>query len=165
MPLPAFGIMTPYPGTEVARLAALGEAGYKLVTSDWDEFNKQVGGALEFANLTRSQIEKLQVMAYVKVYLYNHRYLDFIKFLWHYKTGAWSVFTRMLGIRKKKSKYFEVKQKDDHNEFDEEGIKEIASATKDWQRLQIVELARAKRVNSELIKIRSKTSKTLGKKF
>ena len=52
--LPIFGIMSPYPGTEIARMAANGEAGYKLVTTDWNEYNKQIGGALEFASLSRN---------------------------------------------------------------------------------------------------------------
>ena len=153
--LPVFGIMTPYPGTEVSRLAALGQAGYNLVTTDWDEFNKQIGGALEFANLSRSQIEKMQIMAYVKVYLNNHRYIDFIKFLWHYKAGAWSIFRKLIGMRQK-SMYSYVEDTIKRKNTVEKGKKEIAAAAEVWQKWQTSELNRAKKVDHNLIKIKHK---------
>jgi hypothetical protein len=153
--LPVFGIMTPYPGTEVSRLAALGQAGYNLVTTDWDEFNKQIGGALEFANLSRSQIEKMQIMAYVKVYLNNHRYIDFIKFLWHYKAGAWSVFRKLIGMRQK-SMYSYVEDTIKRKNTVEKGKKEIVAAAEVWQKWQTSELNRAKKVDHNLIKIKHK---------
>ncbi len=94
--LPMFGLMTPYPGTEIAKMAAKGEGGYRLLTTDWDEYNKQIGGAMEFANLTRQQIEWIQIKAYAKVYLYNYRILDFIRFVWEYKVGAWEVLKKVI---------------------------------------------------------------------
>lgn len=94
--LPMFGLMTPYPGTEVAKMAAKGEGGYKLLTTNWDEYNKQIGGAMEFANLNRRQIEWIQIKAYAKVYLYNNRFLDFAKFVWQYRIGAWEVLKKII---------------------------------------------------------------------
>jgi hypothetical protein len=88
--------MTPYPGTEVAKMAAKGEGGYKLLTTNWDEYNKQIGGAMEFANLNRRQIEWIQIKAYAKVYLYNNRFLDFAKFVWQYRIGAWEVLKKII---------------------------------------------------------------------
>ena len=41
----AFGIMTPYPGTQVYEMARNGEYGYRMTSSDWRAFNKQIGGA------------------------------------------------------------------------------------------------------------------------
>ena len=98
--LPMFGLMTPYPGTEVAKMAAKGEGGYKLLTTDWDEYNKQIGGAMEFADMTRQQIEWFQVKAYLKVYLYNRRYADLIKFLFEYRKAAWEVLKKIVFRRK-----------------------------------------------------------------
>ncbi len=73
--LPMFGLMTPYPGTaEVAKMAVKGEGGYRLLTTDWDEYNKQIGGAMEFAKHEPAATEWFQAKAYLKVYLYNHRY-------------------------------------------------------------------------------------------
>lgn len=88
---PIFGVMVPYPGTEVSRLAAEGKGGYRLKSFDWDDYNKQIGGAMEFADLSRSQIEWLQIQAYVKVFLLNGRFVDFAKFVWQYRRGAWSM--------------------------------------------------------------------------
>jgi len=147
--LPIFGIMSPYPGTEIARLAAKGEAGYKLVTTDWNEYNKQIGGALEFASLTRKQIEVMQVRAYTSVFLKNHRYLDFMKFLWHYRVGAFSVLKKMVGIKPKNE--FE-KERDGRIQLDKEGKKLIADATQSWQKWQVEELGRAKKRKAVKIK-------------
>ena len=91
---PIFGVMVPYPGTEVSRLAAEGKGGYRLTSFDWDDYNKQIGGAMEFAGLTRSQIEWLQIQAYVKVFVLNWRFVDLAKFVWHYRCGAWSMFIK-----------------------------------------------------------------------
>lgn len=98
--LPMFGLMTPYPGTEVAKMAAKGEGGYKLLTTDWDEYNKQIGGAMEFAGMSRQQIEWFQVRAYLKVYLYNRRYIDLVKFLFEYRKAAWEVLKKIVLRRK-----------------------------------------------------------------
>lgn len=153
--LPVFGIMSPYPGTEIARLAANGESGYRLVTTDWDEYNKQIGGALEFANLSRRQIEIMQIMAYTKVYLCNHRYKDYIKFLWHYRIGAWSVLKKIFGIRTK-NRYGEIGDKTKRLKINEKGIKEIVNATASWQKWQVSEVGRAKKNDPQLIKIKHK---------
>jgi len=94
--LPMFGLMTPYPGTEIAKMAANGEGGYRLLSTDWDEYNKQIGGALEFADLSRTQIEWFQVKAYLKVYLYNKRFWDLLKFVYEYRVGAWEVLKKIV---------------------------------------------------------------------
>ena len=76
---PIFGVMVPSPGTEIGRMAAAGEGGYRLRLTDWDDYDKQIGGALEFASLTRNQIERLQLWAYTKVFLFNGRCVDFVR--------------------------------------------------------------------------------------
>lgn len=114
--LPMFGLMTPYPGTEVAKMASKGEGGYKILTTDWDEYNKQIGGSMEFANLSRQQIEWIQVKAYAKVYLYNARFIDFVKFIWEYKKGAWEIFKKIVFKRSSLSKHLDRKPSD-YNEL------------------------------------------------
>jgi radical SAM superfamily enzyme YgiQ (UPF0313 family) len=99
--LPMFGLMTPYPGTEVASMAAKGEGGYRLLTTDWDQYNKQIGGAMAFAGLTRRQIEWFQVKAYLKVYIYNRRYRDLVAFLWEYRKAGMEVMKKILFRRDK----------------------------------------------------------------
>lgn len=83
--------MVPYPGTEVARLTAKGEGGYRIVSTNWDDYNKQFGGALEFAGMSRSQVEFFQIYSYLKVCLNNQRYKDLAKFCWTYGRGGFSV--------------------------------------------------------------------------
>lgn len=98
--LPMFGLMTPYPGTEVAKLAAKNEGGYILNTTDWDNYSKQLGGALSFANLSKRQIEWLQMKAYSSVFLKNYRYFDFLRLLWDYREGAFNLLKKFVLGRK-----------------------------------------------------------------
>ena len=144
--LPIFGIMVPYPGTEVARLAARGEGGYKIVSTDWDDYNKQIGGALEFAGLTRSQVEFFQIYAYLKVYLYNRRYKDLVKFCWTYGRGGMAIvlknlkfaFNTVLGRTEKNQRVCEPAQ-----------VIAIGEAMDDWEQWQIAEQKRVKKATRE----------------
>ncbi len=156
--LPMFGLMTPYPGTEVARMAAQGEGGYKLLTTDWDEYNKQIGGAMEFANLNRRQIEWLQVTGYAKVYLKNYRFADFIRFLWEYRKGAWEVLMKIISGKDKLTQL--VKKPADYNLMLQSGkpisIETLVSARDNWSKVQSDELKRAKSLRPELFQQSSK---------
>jgi hypothetical protein len=64
---PIFGTMVPYPGTEIARMAANGEGGYKLLTTNWDEYRKQLNGSMEIDSLPRTTLERYQILGYVIV--------------------------------------------------------------------------------------------------
>ena len=92
--LPILGLMVPYPGTRVAEMAKRGEGGYVLRSTDWNEYNKQFGDALEFKNLTRQQLELLQVIGYLKVFLYNLRFIDLARFLWRYRTEGFALVAK-----------------------------------------------------------------------
>ena len=78
----AFGIMTPYPGTEVWEMATQGRNGYKMLSMNWENFNKQTGSALELENLSRKQMEFLQLKGYLTVYLRNRRYREMFDAIW-----------------------------------------------------------------------------------
>lgn len=150
--LPIFGIMVPYPGTEVSRLAARGEAGYRLLTRDWDAYNKQIGGALEFANLSRFQIEFYQLYAYVKVFLWNFRFLDLAKFVWKFRTAGFAVVFKMLGgLFRRRPVAAEPTAADEIHNNDA-----IARATEAWQKWQTSELVRAKNQDPGKYAYRSK---------
>ena len=88
------GVMTPFPGTEVAALAARGEAGYKLLSVDWDDYQKHLGGVLQFANLSASSIAALHFAAYACVFLWNLRFLDFARFAWKYRAEGWALVSQ-----------------------------------------------------------------------
>lgn len=144
--LPIFGIMVPYPGTEVARLAARGQGGYKIVSTDWDDYNKQIGGALEFAGLTRSQVEFFQIYAYVKVYLANRRYWDLAKFCRTY--GHAGLIVVLKNLKFAVNNLFGKNQKT-RKECQPSQVIAIGEAMDDWEKWQLAELKRVKKASSE----------------
>lgn len=75
------GIMVPYPGTEVREMVLNHEGGYKTISCDWSEYNKQLGNAVELENLSRKDLERLQLAGYLRLFAYNKRYKDFLKFV------------------------------------------------------------------------------------
>lgn len=150
--LPMFGLMTPYPGTEIAKMAAKGEGGYKLLTTNWDEYNKQIGGAMEFANLTRRQIEWIQIKAYAKVYLYNLRFVDFVRFVWEYRKGAWEVFKKIALKRNSLNTHLDRKPSDYEQKIysgAKADISMLITARDNWVQYQHIEAKRLKIVMQE----------------
>jgi len=93
---PTIGVMVPYPGTEVAAMAARGEGGYRLLSTDWNDYSKQIGNALAFENLSRRQLETLQMLGYVKVFVYNRRWRDFLRFCWRFRSEGWAVVRKIV---------------------------------------------------------------------
>jgi len=75
----AFGLMVPYPGTQVWEMATQGQGGYKIISANWEDFNKQIGNALELEALPRKTMERLQLQAYLTVYLRNLRFKEMAK--------------------------------------------------------------------------------------
>jgi radical SAM superfamily enzyme YgiQ (UPF0313 family) len=97
---PIFGVMVPYPGTHVAELARRGEGGYRLLSTDWNDYNKQIGHAMEFENLSRRDLEALQLLAYLQVFVKNGRWADLARFVWEYRSEGWAVVDKLfLGRR------------------------------------------------------------------
>jgi anaerobic magnesium-protoporphyrin IX monomethyl ester cyclase len=72
----AFGIMVPYPGTEVWEMAVKGEGGYRKLSTDWEDYNKTIGNAVELENLSHRKMELLQITGYLYVYLIRGRVRD-----------------------------------------------------------------------------------------
>jgi len=93
----AFGIMVPYPGTEVAEMAARGEGGYRLLSRDWSDFDKHLGNALELETLTRQELERLQALAYLWFYVRNFRVRDLASFIWEKRKAAWRLAGKLVG--------------------------------------------------------------------
>jgi anaerobic magnesium-protoporphyrin IX monomethyl ester cyclase len=103
---PVFGIMVPYPGTRVWEMAQKGEGGYSLLSKDWSDFNKQIGSALDFTAIPRREVEKLQLWAYCKVFLWNHRYLEFLAFAWRYRAAGLAIARKLLRGRGANIRHF-----------------------------------------------------------
>ena len=142
---PVFGVMTPYPGTDVAALAARGEAGYRLLSVDWDDYRKYVGGVLQFANLSAWSIGALQLAAYVCVFLWNLRFADLARFAWKYRTDGWAVLAQVargvFGGRRTSAPPARV------SGVRREAIAEASAVWRDWQ---VAELGRARRNGARL---------------
>ena len=66
-----FGIMVPYPGTEIAGMVERGEGNYRLLSRKWSDYGKQVGNVLELTNISRAELERLQLWGYLKFHLHN----------------------------------------------------------------------------------------------
>jgi len=65
----SFGMMTPYPGTEIANLAAKGKGDYRLLSRNWSDYNKQTSNVLELKHVKKDMLKKYQLTAYMKFYL------------------------------------------------------------------------------------------------
>ena len=78
----AFGVMVPYPGTEIWNLAKRKEAGYSYVSQNWDDFRKHLTWPLGFTSITPETMSYLNKKAYLTFYWRNHRLFALVKFLW-----------------------------------------------------------------------------------
>ena len=106
------GIMVPYPGTEVREMVMNNRGGYKMLSDNWAEYNKQLGNAVELEELSRSDLERLQLAGYLRLFIYNKRYLQFIKFIFRFWREMVSYLRNILRRREKQGKsnisYFQV---------------------------------------------------------
>jgi len=92
----AVGLMVPYPGTEIWRMARNGEGGYRLLTEDWQAYDKYFGNALELRSLSHRQLEFLQVLTYVWFYVRRGRFLDLLRFVRKFSRQAWAMIRRLI---------------------------------------------------------------------
>ena len=78
----ALGIMVPYPGTEIYRIASRGEGGYRLLSHDWERYDKYGQGVLEIAGFSHRQLQREQRRIITSCFLHNGRYLDLFRYAW-----------------------------------------------------------------------------------
>lgn len=93
---PVFGVMVPYPGTKIWEWAQRGEKGYRLASLNWNDYNKQIGDAVEFAGISRRGIEFLQLAGYSLVFLANWRFGEFVRFVWSFRTEGMVVLNKIV---------------------------------------------------------------------
>jgi anaerobic magnesium-protoporphyrin IX monomethyl ester cyclase len=91
-----FGLMTPYPGTEVWDLATKGEGGYKVIAVKWEDFNKQIGSSLELENLSRKTMERLHLEAYLTLYMRNFRIGDLTRVAWSNRGRIFFILRKLI---------------------------------------------------------------------
>lgn len=76
------GVMTPWPGTEVYNLALKKEEGLELITHDYKLYDKWFGKAMINKNISLKELNSLRNEVYLRLYLQNRRFFDFLKFIW-----------------------------------------------------------------------------------
>jgi anaerobic magnesium-protoporphyrin IX monomethyl ester cyclase len=64
----SFSIMTPFPGTEIRKMAQERTGGLRLLSGDWRDYGTQFGKALELENVSRNELERFQKQAYAAFY-------------------------------------------------------------------------------------------------
>ena len=62
-------ISTPYPGSELYEQAKAGYGGLKLLTDNWEEYQRYGNAVIEVNDLTREDLIRMQKWAYRKFYL------------------------------------------------------------------------------------------------
>lgn len=92
----AVGIMVPYPGTEIYKMAKRGDGGYRILSEDWSKYDKYGGKALEIKNLSYEELEKFQKQAYINLYLKNFRIIDMSRFLWKRRHAVYYFLKRKI---------------------------------------------------------------------
>ena len=55
---------------------------------------------MEFENLSRKDLEILQMIGYFKVFLWNFRFWDLAKFIWRYRSEGMAVVRKIFMGRK-----------------------------------------------------------------
>lgn len=150
---PIIGTMVPYPGTEVAKMAALGEAGYKLITTNWDEYRKQLNGSLEFTNISRRALEFYQAFGYIIIFIANFRFLDFIKFFIKYIGGAVQLVKKIFSGNKGTEDMMNIPDDYDTiiNSPGNISLEEIIDARTYWKKVQADEIKRTKQLSPNLL--------------
>lgn len=92
----SFGVMVPYPGTEVYRMAKNGEGGYKNMSFDWSSFDKYQGGAIELDGVTKQDLAKAQMKAFAVFYFRNLRLVSAWMFFWENKKNILFYLLRLV---------------------------------------------------------------------
>jgi anaerobic magnesium-protoporphyrin IX monomethyl ester cyclase len=90
----SFGIMVPYPGTEVYEMALKGEGGYRLISEEWADYDKQIGNALELDGLDRKELERWQRKAYTTFFVRNLRFLDMVRLAVSQRRLLWKMLSK-----------------------------------------------------------------------
>ena len=73
-----------------------GEGGYIYQAKDWNDYNKQFGGAISLKGLSRGTLELLLIWAYIKLFVLNFRFLVLIKFVWQFRSEGIAIIKKQL---------------------------------------------------------------------
>lgn len=92
-------VMTPFPGTPIHEMALRGEGGYRMISRDWQQFDKYSSGVLELDDVSLGTLKLYQLWCYVRLYLWNFRLLDLLRLLVEHRALAvkmiWETASRL----------------------------------------------------------------------
>ena len=77
----AIAIMIPFPKTEIAGMVERGEGGYKQISYNWSDYNKQSGAVVELEGLSRRALCFFQLLGYFLCYVGNLHFVQFAKMI------------------------------------------------------------------------------------
>ena len=80
------GIMTPWPGTDVYKLALENKGGYRLQSKDYSKYDKYFGSVLEFQNFNLTYLDFMRIRTFFGLYIHNSRYAELLGFLYRNKS-------------------------------------------------------------------------------
>ena len=93
----AVGVMVPYPGTEIWEMARRKEWGYRILTRNWQLYDKYFGNALASHNLTHKEMEFLQSLTYLSFYIGTGQFRELARFVSRFRKEALQMIKRLLG--------------------------------------------------------------------
>lgn len=144
--LPLLGIMVPFPGTEVSKMAASGEGGYRLLSTNWDDYNKHPGNALEFTSISRAKLERMQLRGYLHIFLRNGRIRDMLRFVWDYRGAAWATLRKAIipGSRIVSMRTIPADYEQKINTAKSVPVSRLVESRSEWNAIQISEAKKYK---------------------
>jgi len=108
-----------------------------MITTDWDNYAKQINGALELTNISKRSLEIYQLLGYVLIFLANGRILDFIRFFWNYRVAAMDLMRKVVFNQKSSRK---SRKPSDYEEIvNSQGkmdMKQMIESRKYWKKVQ-----------------------------
>ena len=87
--------------SEIWEMAIRGQGGYRIISDRWDDFNKQIGNALELEDLPRKTLERFQLEAYLRVYFNNWRFGELAKVVYQHRRRLYYKVGQLLSPRRR----------------------------------------------------------------
>ena len=92
----SIAIIVAYPGCEIYDWAVKGTHGYRLLSKEWDRFDKYLSSSVELETLDYRTMRRLQFRMYLETYLRNFRVVELSRLVWKNRGFFSSLGRRML---------------------------------------------------------------------
>jgi radical SAM superfamily enzyme YgiQ (UPF0313 family) len=75
-------VIVAYPGSKIFEWASTNDRGYRLLGTNWDDYDKYLAKSVELENLSHGSMQLHQLRMYLEVYVRNGRLLECARLLW-----------------------------------------------------------------------------------